>query len=71
MTENIINASSTQFDEKLSFPVKSSIVLHSDKYGEPLLRVSTDGFYVRGKKVPQDDNEAQVVYEAFKTLIGL
>jgi hypothetical protein len=35
--------------------------------GAEMLRVSTDGFWVRGKKVEQDDNEAQVVYNAFKS----
>ena len=34
--------------------------------GAEMLRVSTDGFWVRGKKVEQDDNEAQAVYNAFK-----
>jgi hypothetical protein len=31
-----------------------------------MLRVSPEGFWVRGEKVPQDDNEAQIVYNAFK-----
>jgi hypothetical protein len=34
--------------------------------GEEMLRVGTDGFWVRGKKVEQDDNEASAVYNAFK-----
>jgi hypothetical protein len=34
--------------------------------GEEMLRVSPEGFWVRGVKVDQDDNEAQVVYNAFK-----
>ena len=34
--------------------------------GEEMLRVSPDGFWVRGKKVAQDDNEAEAVYNAFK-----
>ena len=34
--------------------------------GEELLRCSPEGFWVRGEKVAQDDNEAQVVYNAFK-----
>ena len=33
---------------------------------EEMLRVSRDGFYVRGVKVPQDEREAQHVYDAFK-----
>jgi len=34
--------------------------------GEEMLRVTPDGFWVRGKQVAQDDNEAQAVYNAFK-----
>ena len=34
--------------------------------GEEMLRVSPDGFWVRGVKVEQDDKEAQLVYNAFK-----
>jgi hypothetical protein len=34
--------------------------------GDSILRVAEDGFYVRGVKVKQDDNEAKVVYNAFK-----
>jgi hypothetical protein len=35
--------------------------------GEEMLRVASDGFWVRGKQVKQDDNEAETVYNAFKT----
>jgi hypothetical protein len=31
-----------------------------------MLRVNRDGFWVRGVKVKQDDNEAEYVYNAFK-----
>ena len=31
-----------------------------------MLRVGPDGFWVRGVKVEQDDNEAATVYNAFK-----
>ena len=34
--------------------------------GEEMLRVGPDGFWVRGVKVPQDDQEALAVYNAFK-----
>ena len=34
--------------------------------GVEMLRVGPDGFWVRGQKVPQDDQEAQAVYNAFK-----
>lgn len=31
-----------------------------------MLRVSPQGFWVRGVKIEQDEKEAQTVYEAFK-----
>lgn len=34
--------------------------------GDEMIRVTPDGFYVRGKKIPQDDKEAETVYNAFK-----
>jgi hypothetical protein len=35
--------------------------------GAEMLRVSPEGFWVRGVRVAQDDNEAEVVYNAFKS----
>lgn len=37
--------------------------------GTEMLRVAEDGFYVRGKKVPVDDKEAETVYNAFKQFL--
>jgi len=37
--------------------------------GCEMLRVSDDGFYVRGQKVPADDKEAEIVYNAFKQFL--
>ncbi len=37
--------------------------------GTEMLRVAPDGFYVRGAKIPVDDNEAQTVYNAFKQFL--
>jgi hypothetical protein len=34
--------------------------------GAEMLRVSTDGFWVREVRVEQDDKEAEAVYNAFK-----
>jgi hypothetical protein len=34
--------------------------------GAEMLRVTPEGFWVRGKKVEQDDREAEAVYNAFK-----
>lgn len=36
---------------------------------EEHLKVARDGFYVRGKKVNQDDKEAEIVYNAFKEFL--
>lgn len=33
---------------------------------DEMLKITEHGFYVRGKKVPQDDREAETVYLAFK-----
>ena len=30
-----------------------------------MLRIAKDGFYVRGKRVNQDDKEAEIVYNTF------
>ena len=33
---------------------------------QEMLKISKDGFYVRGVKVEQDEKEAEAVYKAFK-----
>jgi hypothetical protein len=34
--------------------------------GQPnVLKITKDGFYIRGKKVPQNEDEAKIVYDAF------
>ncbi len=33
---------------------------------EEMIRVTSEGFYVRGELVPQDQQEAKQVYHAFK-----
>ena len=42
-----------------------SIVLHSNGQDE-MIKITQEGFWVRGKKVEQDDKEAETVYNAFK-----
>jgi hypothetical protein len=34
-----------------------------------ILKITEDGFYVRGQKVPVDDKEAEAVYKAFKQFL--
>ena len=48
-------------------PPENNIVFHSGK--TETLRVTEDGFYVRGVKVPVDDKEAAAVYKAFKEFL--
>ena len=48
-------------------PPENNIIFHSGK--SETLRVAEDGFYVRGVKVPVDDNEAAAVYKAFKEFL--
>lgn len=33
---------------------------------DEMIKVAPEGFYVRGKKIPVDDKEAETVYNAFK-----
>jgi hypothetical protein len=34
--------------------------------GDEMLKITPNGFYVRGVKVEQDNKEAEIVYNAFK-----
>jgi hypothetical protein len=37
--------------------------------GTEMLKVAEDGFYIRGQKVPVDDQEAETVYNALKEFL--
>lgn len=43
----------------------NSIILQVGESDE-MLRITKEGFWVRGVKVEQDDKEAQIVYNAFR-----
>lgn len=45
---------------------RNTITFHAGNANNEMLKVSPKGFWVRGVKVPQDDKEAEVVYNAFK-----
>jgi hypothetical protein len=45
----------------------NNIIFYSGK--NEVLRVSEDGFYVRGERVPAEQNEAEAVYRAFKAFL--
>jgi hypothetical protein len=51
----------------VSAPPENNISFHTGK--SEMLRVANDGFYVRGQKVPVDDEEAATVYRAFKQFL--
>ena len=53
----------------VKFPVENeqNIVFYVNT-GE-LLKISEDGFYVRGVKVPVDENEGKAVYKAIKQFL--
>lgn len=51
-------------------PANNSITFHSGGTdSDEMLRINPDGFYVRGVKVPQDDKEALIVYNAFREFL--
>ena len=65
-TITIDNSNDTwlDFDQWYKREQNNNITLNSG--GEEMLRVSPDGFYVRGVRVEADAKEAKHVYEAFK-----
>jgi hypothetical protein len=46
---------------------ESNITFHGGS--SEILKITEDGFYVRGQKVPVDDKEAEAVYKAFKQFL--
>lgn len=42
----------------------NNITFNADQHSE-MLRISKDGFFVRGVRIPQDEKEAEKVYNAF------
>ena len=51
-----------------TLPHQDSVVLQAGNID--MLRISPDGFYVRGVKLAQDDDEAAKVYESFKAWLA-
>jgi hypothetical protein len=47
-------------------PQPSNIIFNAGHGSQEMLRITEDGFYVRGVKVEQDEKEAAAVYKAFK-----
>lgn len=47
-------------------PIDKDLVFNMGEHGSEMLRVATDGFYVRGQRLPTDAREAETVYRAFR-----
>jgi hypothetical protein len=58
-------------DPVLSIPPKDGAGSNITFYNGPneMLKVASDGFYVRGKKLNIDDQEAESVYRAFRQFL--
>lgn len=52
--------------ETPSFAMNQSNDITMYASGDEMLRISKDGFYVRGVRIEQDAKEAEEVYSAFK-----
>ena len=57
-----------QWTAAIRDPGESNIVFNVTNGGvnSEMLRVSADGFYVRGVRIEQDDREAEIVYNNFR-----
>lgn len=55
--------------ESVSFrdPDPNNIICYAG--ATEMLKIGPDGFWVRGVKVPQDDKEAETVYNGFKQFL--
>jgi hypothetical protein len=51
----------------VSAPPENNITFYGGQ--AEMLKVTEDGFYIRGEKVPADDKEAASVYKAFKAFL--
>ena len=51
----------------ITAPPENNIICHGGQ--AEILKITEDGFYVRGKKVPVDEEEALAVYRAFKQFL--
>ena len=51
----------------ITAPPENNIIFHGGT--DEILKITEDGFYVRGKKVPVDGEEGLAVYRAFKQFL--
>ena len=67
--QNVINNWVNDPEPEIAFidPEPNNIIMMTK--GVEMLKVTEDGFYVRGVKVPADEKEAASVYKAFKEFL--
>ena len=54
------------FDDPTLEPNTMSMIVGDS---HEMLKITPEGFWVRGQKVPQDENEARLVYNAFREFL--
>ena len=59
-------ATGEKFNVNSDGTIENSITFNTNDNLNEMIKITNDGFYIRGKKVPQDDKEAETVYNAFK-----
>jgi hypothetical protein len=62
-TDNWVSKSDYKFHET----EPNNIAMFTN--GAEMIRVTQDGFWVRGVKIEQDEREAETVYNAFKSFL--
>ena len=68
--QSIMNTwASTTVDAKYEFNEAESNTIAMTVGSAEMLKITKDGFYVRGVRVPADAKEAETVYEAFKSYL--
>jgi hypothetical protein len=63
---NTANAGTFYIDTEAIQRAQNTITFQAGNPSTEMLKVSQDGFWVRGVKVEQDDKEAEKVYNAFR-----
>ena len=56
----------SKYEKSMKFNDMESNDISMNAGSNEMLRVTKDGFYVRGVRVPVDEREALAVYESFK-----
>jgi hypothetical protein len=50
-------------------PPKENTIVFMLNPNREMIKISTEGFWIRGVKVPQDEKEAVAVYKAFRQFL--